>query len=246
MSAKTPAAGAGFAGFPRGAVRFLSRLAAHNDKAWFEAHKDEYERLVREPAREFVRAMAEPLAALAPQVHADPRVNRSLFRIHRDQRRVKEGPPFKEHLGVWFWEGPGHRMACPGFYFHLEPGRVLVSAGMPWFSGELLHAYRRAAVHPLSGPELARAVEEVAGRGYGLGGRRYRRLPKGYGPQSPNRELLLHGGLYAFDQGPVPDEAFGPELVDYCLERWVQMLPLHQWLVQLARRAADSEAAPPA
>jgi uncharacterized protein (TIGR02453 family) len=231
-----------FPGFPPKAINFLEKLAKNNNKAWFEAHKEEYERLLREPSRDFVRAAAEPLKALAPGVHADPRVNRSLFRIYRDQRRVKEGPPFKEHLGIWFWEGPGHRMSCSGLYFHIEPGSMILAAGMPWFKSEAIHAYRQAAQHPLRGAALAKAVEEVTAGGYGLGGKTYKRMPRGCDPKHPNAELLLHSGLYARIETPLPKEIFTPECLDYCLARWVDMLPLHQWLVDLTWGLADEAA----
>ncbi|KMY66111.1 hypothetical protein AAU61_19410 [Desulfocarbo indianensis] len=230
-----------FAGFSPKAVEFLRNLADNNEKAWFDAHKDEYERLLREPSRAFVNAAAESLKALAPGVHADPRVNRSLFRIHRDQRRVKDGPPFKEHMALWFWEGPGHRMSCSGFYFHLEPGKLILAAGMPWFKGEALHAYRQAAQHPIRGAALAQAVEEVAGRGYGIAGQCYKRLPRGADPEHPNAELLLHGGLYARMETEIPPDIFSPQCLDYCLARWVETLPLHQWLVDLTWRLEPRE-----
>ena len=42
-----------------------------------------------EPAREFVIALGERLRQLAPNVMADPRVNKSIFRIYRDTRFSK-------------------------------------------------------------------------------------------------------------------------------------------------------------
>ena len=47
--------------------RFLTNLRAHNDRDWFQAHKQEYETRVRDP---FVRV----LEALAPRLQKlDPR-----------------------------------------------------------------------------------------------------------------------------------------------------------------------------
>jgi uncharacterized protein (TIGR02453 family) len=231
-----------FPGFSKKAVDFLDKLAKNNDKAWFEAHKDEYERYLREPSRDFVRAAAEPLQALAPGVHADPRVNRSLFRIYRDQRRVKEGPPFKEHMGLWFWEGPGHRMSCSGFYLHLEPNAMVLAAGLPWFQKDALHAYRQAAQHPVRGAALADAVREVTAKGYELRGKTYKRMPRGCDPEHPNAGLLLHSGLYARLETPIAPEVFTPQCLDYCLARWVDMLPLHQWMVDLTWGLAEEAA----
>jgi len=37
--------------FSPAALRFFRQLAAHNDKQWFDAHRDEYETEVRAPMR---------------------------------------------------------------------------------------------------------------------------------------------------------------------------------------------------
>lgn len=44
--------------FSKATFNFLDELAANNDRAWFEANKPRYEELVREPALEFIAAMA--------------------------------------------------------------------------------------------------------------------------------------------------------------------------------------------
>jgi uncharacterized protein (DUF2461 family) len=72
------------------------------------------------PARQFVLAMGEQLRQIAPGVHAEPEVNRSIFRIHRDTRFSKDKTPYKTNLELLFWEGEGHRMECPGFYSTLR------------------------------------------------------------------------------------------------------------------------------
>ncbi len=76
----------GFDGFPRETVSFLSELAKNNDKAWFEERKGDYEQEVLEPARAFVAAMGERLKKISQGVVADPRRDKSIFRIYRDVR----------------------------------------------------------------------------------------------------------------------------------------------------------------
>ena len=46
--------------------KFLDELSLNNERTWFDANKDRYESLVREPAMSFIRAMAAPLGKLAP------------------------------------------------------------------------------------------------------------------------------------------------------------------------------------
>jgi uncharacterized protein (TIGR02453 family) len=82
----------GFNGFPPGAVTFFQELDRNNNKPWFEAHKSDYQKYVLEPAQEFIEQMGARLEQLSPGIHAEPRVNRSIFRIYRDIRFSKDVP----------------------------------------------------------------------------------------------------------------------------------------------------------
>jgi uncharacterized protein (DUF2461 family) len=46
--------------------RFLTDLRQHNDRDWFNAHKDQYVSLVRDPLLAFVSAIAPKLRAISP------------------------------------------------------------------------------------------------------------------------------------------------------------------------------------
>ncbi|MEL6182503.1 MAG: DUF2461 family protein [Myxococcota bacterium] len=87
-----------FEGFPRDCVRFFEELVEHNDRDWFEANRQRYEDHVLTPSRRFVGAVGRALHELSPHVVADPRVNRSLFRIHRDIRFSTNKQPYKTNM----------------------------------------------------------------------------------------------------------------------------------------------------
>jgi uncharacterized protein (TIGR02453 family) len=95
----------GFNGFPKECIEFFRDLEKNNDKRWFEQHKEQYEKQVQTPSRYFVVDLGRKLQKIAPNVVADPRVNRSLFKIHRDTRFSPDKTPFKTNLGLWLWEG---------------------------------------------------------------------------------------------------------------------------------------------
>ena len=75
-----------FHGFPKEAFTFLSALARNNNRAWFEAHRYDYDGAIVGPALVFIVSMGEALKTFAPSVKPEPRVGGSLFRIHRDTR----------------------------------------------------------------------------------------------------------------------------------------------------------------
>lgn len=48
-----------FRGFPRESIKFFKQLAAHNNRDWFHAHKDVYERTCRAPMQALVAALLQ-------------------------------------------------------------------------------------------------------------------------------------------------------------------------------------------
>ena len=223
-----------FNGFPKETVRFYRDLANHNDRAWFEAHKDVYKENVLAPAQAFVLAMGERLRRVAPGIIADPRPNGagSIFRIYRDTRFTRDKRPYKAFLGILFWEGPGKKMESSGFYFHLEPKELLLAVGSYAFPGPRLDAFREAVIHRTHGPGLTKAIRKVTKKGYEIGGAHYKRVPRGFDPEHPNAEYLRHNGLYAWERATIPAELYSGEIVALCLRKFRDMHPIHEWIVE--------------
>ena len=80
----------GFNGFPPEAVTFFKELRENNNKTWFEVHNPDFQQFVLEPAQDFILEMGSKLKKLSPGIHAEPRVNKSIFRIYRDIRFSKD------------------------------------------------------------------------------------------------------------------------------------------------------------
>ena len=226
-----------FSGFPKKTLEFLRELAANNDKTWFDSHRENFEKYYLDPSRRFVEAMGGKLKTLAPDIKADPRVNQSLFRINRDTRFSPDKTPYKKHLAVWFWEGTGKRMDCSGYYFHLQPERMVLGAGIYMFPKNMIESYRESVADSKLGAALARAVAKMEKAGISVGGQHYKRVPRGYDPDHKYEGLLRHNGLYTGLEMKPPQEIHTPKLVDLCYERFKIMKPVHQWLLELTRRA---------
>jgi uncharacterized protein (TIGR02453 family) len=180
--------------------------------------------------------MGEKLASLSPHIIADPRTDKSIFRVHRDTRFSNDKRPYKTHLGIYFWEGPGKKMECSGYYFHLEPPDVFLGAGLYMLSRDQLSRYRDDVVHPKHGPALARAVAAVRKKGYDIGGLHYQRVPRGYDPEHKNAELLKHSGVFAMHETKIPPELYSSGIVDSCFKIFRAMSPVHEWMVKFTER----------
>jgi len=222
-----------FNGFSKATVDFFKGLKTNNTREWFEAHRLIYESEVMAPAKAFVTAMGTRLKELVPRLNAIPKINKSIFRLNRDTRFSADPTPYKTNLGIYFWEGGASRMEGAGFYFHLEPPRLMLGGGAYMFSDKQLPRYRRAVVDRKFGPELTKIVAELSRlAGWEIGGKHYKRVPAGFDPSHPNAALLLHNGLYGGIEMNIPKEFYSGRLIDYCLERYAALVPLHRWLMK--------------
>jgi len=221
-----------FKGFSKEATQFFKGLEKNNNKKWFEANRREYEANVLEPSREFVVEMGKRLQKISPGVHAEPAVNKSLFRLNRDVRFSKDKSPYKTHMAIFFWEGSKKRMECPGYYFHLDSKNLILGTGMYMFPKEILGKYRDAVVDGKIGEELTRAVVKVEKGGYSVEGTHYKKVPRGFDPEHKRAGLLKYNGLYTMWETKIPKEIHSETCIDFCLEKYKGMSPIQKWLVK--------------
>src|SRR4051794_16379155 len=186
-----------FNGFPKETFAFLQGIAAHNEKAWFEEHRELYETGYVAPARAFVETLGPRLRAISPTVQFEPKVNGSLGRINRDIRFSKDKRPYKDHLDLWFWHGDRKGWDTPGFWFRLTPKEVYLGVGMHGLQKEQLEAFRNSVVHPRSGKALLAAVAAVEKAGYKVGEETRKIPPRGFETDADRAEYLLYESLTA-------------------------------------------------
>lgn len=188
--------------FGPGTLRFLRGLARNNNKRWFEAHKEDYEAEVREPALAFIRLMARHVHRVSPHLTAiEKRVGGSLMRVHRDVRFSKSKLPYKTNVGIQFRHEAGKDVHAPGLYFHVEPGRVFLGCGMWRPAKDALAAVRRSIVEDPSGWKRVRDAKRFR-EAWAPGGDSLKRAPRGYPEEHPFIEDLRRTDHIAFCEFP--------------------------------------------
>jgi len=169
-------------------LTFLRNLAKHNDRAWFQPRKAEFEALLREPMLAIVRKITDAMLDFAPD-HVRP-AEKSLFRIYRDTRFSSDKRPYKTHVAAW-WSHQGlQKTSGAGYYFHVSPKEVIIAAGAYMPEKEQLaqirhwlldnHAEFRAL---LKKPAVRRAFSEFEGNAL-------TRPPKGFPCDHPALDLI--------------------------------------------------------
>jgi uncharacterized protein (TIGR02453 family) len=222
------AVAAPFAGFSRDGIQFLADLALHNDRAWFQTRKADYERLLKEPLEALCLALGRRFEARRLPLRADP--SKSPFRIYRDLRFSADKSPYKTHVSASFpWAGEGGGV---GAYFHLQPGEVFAGGGMWHPEPARLAEWRR--VVDKDPAAVAAALDDLGFKAtFGeVSGDRLTRVPKGFAADHPRAELLKLKDV-TFGRPLSDDEVLSPDLPDLLADTFAAAVPLLRLLARL-------------
>ncbi len=221
--------------FTTSSLHFLRALAHNNKKPWFEAHRDDYEAHIRAPMRALIEEMDVRFARFAPELTGDPK--RSMFRIHRDIRFSKDKSPYKTHAACWFRHNAAdHRVGgdaeagSAGLYFHLEPKKSFVGAGIWMPPRPALDKIRDSIADDPT--QFGRIVESPAAR------RRFgglddeamlKRMPRGFSDTHPAARWLRYQS-FTIGRQLSDQEALSSRLPDGLEKDFRLMVPLVRWL----------------
>jgi uncharacterized protein (TIGR02453 family) len=184
-----------FEGFSKETFAFLHSLRKHNNKAWFEAHRDDYERQLREPSKALAHAMGAYFREHKMPILGNAKT--SLFRINRDIRFSKDKSPYKTHVGLSFpLEGSKKEEWC-GYYIGFEPTKtgkgVSVFAGGGIYHPMPPHLQRIRALIAAKHKELEKILNAPSFKKLypdGLTGESLQRIPHGYDEDHPAAKYL--------------------------------------------------------
>ena len=195
-------------------LRFLRAMTRNNDREWFRARRDEYDRVVRGPMIEVIEQLALDFRRFAPEMIASPKL--SLYRVYRDTRFSADKSPLKTHVSASFrWRGLP-KGGGAGLYLEVNPRWVWMGGG--FYSPDPQHLVRIRTHISDSYPEIHRLSRRATFRKVlgTLDGDRLMRLPRGYAPGDPASDYLKYKHFLAGREFPpafATTAAFYPALV---------------------------------
>lgn len=190
-------------------LQYLHALSLHNDKAWFDAHKAEYERAKRtitDLAIDLIggiRAFDDSIGPLS--------VTDCTFRIYRDVRFSKDKSPYKTHMGVFVVRG-GRKSGYSGYYFHIDgKGGHFLAIGNYYTEPPVLKVLREDI--EMSNGDFRKIIDSVA-PGFILDTEgALKKVPKGFPVDSPDSELFKLKN-YCLLKSVDEDFILAPDLAD--------------------------------
>lgn len=91
-----------FTGFSPESMEFFEKLAANNNKLWFEDHRDDFEQYLTGPLKSLVSDLSDTMLAIDPELVTIPTVDKTISRIYRDTRFSRNKSPYKTCLWITF------------------------------------------------------------------------------------------------------------------------------------------------
>lgn len=123
-------------------LSFLKRLAANNNREWFQANKKEYENVKGKVENLTLRLIAA-ISEFDPAA-AHLSVSDCTYRIYRDTRFSHDKTPYKTHIGIFINPPLGKKSMRLGYYLHIEPGNSLFAAGTIGLPSNVLREVRQS------------------------------------------------------------------------------------------------------
>lgn len=170
-------------GFSRATFSFLRGLTENNEKAWFDAHRDDYERDVREPFAATLEAAADATVGGPWELHGG---RETMFRINRDVRFAKDKSPYKTNVGGLLTANGEKGESSGVAYLHLEDGGGFVACGYYQLTPTRLIAIRDRII--ADADEFDAVLDGLAERHRTLSDQdSLRSMPRGYSEYADHR-----------------------------------------------------------
>ena len=218
-----------FTGFDRKSLKFLKELEKNNNRQWFAQNKPRYEKLVLEPALDFIATMGPHLLKISDHFDAIPkRMGGSLMRVYRDTRFGRDKTPYKTNIGIQFRHQVGKDIHAPGYYMHIDPDECFIGVGMWHPESKALRAIReRVANRPLAWKKSIGTKSFCDN--FELQGESLKRPPRGFDAQDPNLVDLKRKDFIAVTNFK-PSEITAPAFVVDVAKRFKQASGYMQFL----------------
>ena len=216
--------------FTKEAVNFYENLKKNNNKEWFEENRHIYDNIIIPNAKDYVTDMGQKLKTIVPDIQYAPKIDGSIFRIHKDARINKGKAPFKTHLGIIFWSG-NSRLSNPCFYLHIEPPFYYTGVGIARFSPEILSSYRLMVNSKKYQDTLINIKNTVQANYFNILGDKLKNAPKGIEPVNHTAaEFLKYKSIYINDEMPINKDFYSETFFSYTFDVFKKLVCFFNFL----------------
>jgi uncharacterized protein (TIGR02453 family) len=192
---------------------FFDGLRRNNNREWFDAHRAEWERVVRVPIE---RLLGEVEPKYGPG---------KVLRQNRDVRFARDKSPYRTSAA----------MVAGLMYLRASDDGLELGGGLYRPTREQLDAARTVIdERPQAAAALEEILDDLEGKGYSITGPSLRAAPRGFPRDHPRIELLRLQSFAALRRLPLRASR------DVIIATWDETEPLIRWLRKWVDSGANS------
>ena len=216
-------------------IDFLKRLSAHNNRDWFNLHKEAYLQ-----AQENVEQFADQLIILMNRHDRieTPSGRKSLYRIYNDVRFSKDKSPYNPRFAGYL------RRFKPllrgGYYWWIKPGASRVSCGFAYPNPEDLRRIRldiRDHVDDWYSMLGSKGIRTNFGK---MQGEKVKTTPKGFEKDDPAIDMLRYKQFW-FSHSFSDQEVLAPNFLQEVNKTFKSVRPFFDYLSEVLATDLNGE-----
>ncbi|MEI6765987.1 MAG: DUF2461 domain-containing protein [Bacteroidota bacterium] len=206
---------------------FLKKLAANNNREWFQLNKSKYE-----AAKTEVDVIVAELLKEISVFDSDIKFTTPkdcVFRIYKDVRFSHDKTPYKTNMGAIIRKGGRGGPNYAGYYLHFEPGGCFLAGGIWMPEAPLLKAIRSEILYNTD--VYLKLINDKQFKKYfgEIDGEKLVNAPKDFPKDFEHIELLKlksYNMMHFYD----PSAMTQKELVKYVVKMFKLMKPYNDFL----------------
>lgn len=213
--------------FTRVFLDFFRKLAANNNKDWFEANKKVFTEEVKKPFEIFV----DDMIAAMPSVYGlkGLKAGDCVFRIYKDVRFSKDKTPYKTQMSALITPGGRKNMSSPGLYIEFGPEFLQIYSGFYMPEKEQLTELRKKiASSPSQMDKILKNKKFIASFGE-VKGEVSKILPADIKPLDGKHPLVRNKQFYLQHTAPA-ETILKDDLQKYILDHYENAREFNQFL----------------
>lgn len=205
---------------------FLQQLSDNNHKNWFDEHRQDYEKFVKEPFERFVSDLIIAIQGFDDDIQIPPK--KAIFRINRDIRFSKDKTPYKVHRSAVLSRN-NRKEEFPAYYLRIDKDNIHIGGGLFNLSKENLYKVREEIMY--NEQEFKKLVEardfvKIFGSLKGEKNKLLKPPFKEIADQSP----ILFNKQYYYMTSFSNKIIFQEDIIDQISTKYKEAYPLNQFL----------------
>lgn len=215
--------------------RFLKQLAQHNNRDWFNVHKEQYLK-AQKNAEDFMDALIARMNA-HDQLET-PSGKKSLYRIYNDVRFSKDKAPYNPRFAGYLKRTKPQLRG--GYYIWLKPGNSRIACGFSYPNAEDLKRIRLdIAANYEQWNRLLHSKSILSNFG-SMKGDKVKTVPRGFSNDHPALDLLRFKQFW-FERSFTDRDVLSPDFVNQVNKTFKGIRPLFDYMSEVLTTDLNGE-----